>query len=194
MKRQLAPSNSVVPCPVVLVSVKGPSRPNIITLSWVANVCSEPPTVAIAIRQKRYSHDLVKNAGDFVVNVPSADLIKAAKLCGTKSGRDIDKFAEAHLTAEPSTKVTSPMIKECIINIECKTKQVITLGSHDLFLAEAVAVHVDETVLDKKGGFDAAKAKLFTFLPQTGDYWQLGEQLKESAPDRQIKGKTAGHR
>ncbi|RDE16982.1 MAG: flavin reductase family protein [Candidatus Thorarchaeota archaeon] len=192
MKRQLEPSNSITPCPAILLSVKGPTRPNIITLAWVANVCSEPPTVVVGIRPKRYSHALVKDAGDFVINIPSADLIDATRLCGTKSGKDIDKFAEAHLTAEPSTKITSPMIKECIINIECKTKQVITLGSHDLFIAEVVAVHMDESVMDKKGEFDAAKAKLFTFLPQTGDYWELGGQILESAPVRKTKTKTRG--
>jgi flavin reductase (DIM6/NTAB) family NADH-FMN oxidoreductase RutF len=148
--------------------------------------------VVVGIRPKRYSHDLVKDAGDFVINIPSTDLIEATRLCGTKSGKDTDKFAEAHLTAEPSTKITSPMIKECIINIECKTKQVITLGSHDLFIAEVVAVHMDESVMDKKGEFDAAKAKLFTFVPQTGDYWELGKQIQESAPVRKTKAKTRG--
>lgn len=193
MKRQLEPCNSILPCPAILLSVRGPTRPNIITLSWVANVCSQPPTVAVGIRPRRYSHDLVKDAGDFVVNIPSADLIEATKLCGTKSGKDIDKFAEAHLTAEPSTKITSPMIKECIINIECKTKQVVTLGSHDLFIAEVLAVHVDESVLDKKGNFDAAKARLFAFLPLSEDYWALGEPLRESTPDRPTKAKMRGH-
>ncbi|RDE13328.1 MAG: flavin reductase family protein [Candidatus Thorarchaeota archaeon] len=194
MKRQLEPSNSVVPCPAVLVSVRGPDRPNIITLAWAANVCSEPPTVVVGIRPRRYSHGLVKEAGDFVVNIPSADLLEATKLCGTKSGRDMDKFAVSHLTAEPSTKVTSPMIKECPINIECKTKQVITLGSHDLFIAEVVAVHIDESVLDEKGNFDAAKAKLFAFLPLTGDYWALGEALRESPPAGSATTKRRGRR
>ncbi len=192
MKRQLEPSNSLVPCPAVLVSVRGTDRPNIITLAWAANVCSEPPTVVVGIRPRRYSHGLVKEAGDFVVNIPSVDLIEATKMCGAKSGRDTDKFAVCHLTAEPSAKVTSPMIKECPINIECKTKQVITLGSHDLFIAEVVAVHIDESVLDEKGNFDAAKAKLFTFLPLTGDYWALGKPVRESPPARSAATKRRG--
>jgi len=192
MKRQLGPSNSILPCPAILLSVKGPDRPNIITLSWVANVCSEPPTVVVGIRPRRYSHNLVKNTGDFVVNIPSADLIEATRLCGTKSGKDIDKFTAAHLTAEPSTKVVSPMIKECPINIECRTKQVISLGSHDLFIAEVVAVHIDDSMLDKKGDFDAAKAKLFTFLPLTGDYWTLGEPLRETVPEHRTTSKARG--
>jgi len=191
MKRQLEPSNSILPCPAILLSVKGPNRPNIITLSWVANVCSEPPTVVVGIRPRRYSHELVKDAGDFVVNIPSADLIEVTRLCGTESGRDMDKFAASHLTAKPSTKITSPMIKECPINIECKTRQVIALGSHDLFIAEVVAVHIDDSVLDKEGDFDAAKAKLFTFLPLTGEYWTLGKPLHESTtePPKQTKAR-----
>lgn len=134
----------------------------------------------------------MKNTGDFVVNIPSADLIEATRLCGTKSGKDIDKFAAAHLTAEPSTKVTSPMIKECPINIECRTKQVISLGSHDLFIGEVVAVHIDDSMLDKKGSFDAAKARLFTFLPLTGEYWALGEPLPETVSERQPSTKARG--
>lgn len=177
MKKKIRPTTSVVPCPVVLLSVAGSPKPNIITLSWVANVCSEPPTVAVGIRPSRYSHALVKDAGDFVLNIPSKDLLDASMFCGTKSGKEYDKFAECDITAIKASKVASPMIKECPINIECETRQIVNLGAHDLFIAEVVAVHVDECVLNDLGRFSPEKTVLFTYLPLSGQYWSLGERI-----------------
>jgi len=171
------PGTVLVPCPVVLLSVAGEDRPNIITLSWVANVCSKPPTVVAGIRPERYSYNLVKDAGEFVLNIPSSEQIEGTEFAGTKSGRDYDKFVEGGFTPEPATKVKAPMIKECPINIECKTTQIIPLGAHDLFVAEVVAVHVDESTLNEKGRFDASKTSLFTYLPLNGQYWTLGKQI-----------------
>ncbi|MFW9798636.1 MAG: flavin reductase family protein [Candidatus Thorarchaeota archaeon] len=176
MKRQLNPGTAVVPCPVVLLSVAGEVKPNIITLSWVANVCSKPPTVVVGIRSERHSYGLVKKAGEFVLNIPSLEQFAGTEFAGTKSGRDHDKFAECGFTPEPATKVSAPMIKECPINIECKTNQVIPLGTHDLFVAEVVAVHIDESTLTEKGRFDASKTSLFTYLSLNGQYWTLGRQ------------------
>ena len=178
MKREKNPSTAVVPCPVVLLSVRGAKTPNIITLSWVANVCSKPPTVVVGIRPERYSYDMVKEAGEFVLNIPSADLLEESIFAGTKSGRDHDKFSESGLTATKASKIDAPMIDECPINIECKTKQVISLGAHDLFIAEVLAVHIDESVLDERGRFDASKTTLFTYLPLSAEYWSLGEKLE----------------
>jgi flavin reductase (DIM6/NTAB) family NADH-FMN oxidoreductase RutF len=177
MKRQINPRTAIVPCPVVLLSVAGKDRPNIITLSWVANVCSEPSTVVAGIRPKRHSYNLVKEAGEFVLNIPSSEQIEGTKFAGTKSGRDHDKFAECGFTPVPAEKVSAPMIDECPINIECRTTQVIPLGSHDLFVAEVVAVHIDESALDDKGRFDASKTSLFTYLSMSGQYWALGERI-----------------
>ncbi len=177
MKREFKPSTALVPCPVVLLSVTGEEKPNIITLSWAANVCSKPPTIAVGIRPNRYSHKMVQEAGDFVLNLPSAKQIEATVFSGTKSGREFDKFAECGFTAAKSSKVTSPMIEECPINIECKTTQIVGLGSHDLFIAEVVAVHIDESVLGENGRLDPAKVQLFTYLPLIGKYWTLGDQL-----------------
>jgi len=177
MKREFKPSTALVPCPVVLLSVTGEEKPNIITLSWAANVCSEPPTIAVGIRPNRYSHKMVQEAGDFVLNLPSAKQIEATVFSGTKSGREFDKFAECGFTAAKASKVTSPMIEECPINIECKTTQIVGLGSHDLFIAEVVAVHIDESVLGENGRLDPAKVQLFTYLPLIGKYWTLGDQL-----------------
>jgi flavin reductase (DIM6/NTAB) family NADH-FMN oxidoreductase RutF len=171
------PGTAIVPCPVVLLSVAGEDRPNIITLSWVANVCSKPPTIVAGIRPERHSYNLVKKAGEFVLNIPSIELIEGTEFAGTKSGRDFDKFAECGFTTEPAIKVNAPMIKECPINIECKTTQVIPLGAHDLFIAEVVAIHVNESALNEKGRFDASKTSLFTYLPLNGQYWALGKQI-----------------
>lgn len=177
MKRQLNPRTAVVPCPVVLLSVAGEDRPNIITLSWVANVCSKPPTVVAGIRPERHSYDLVKEAGEFVLNIPSTEQIEGTKFAGSRSGREYDKFVEAGFTPEPATMVDAPMIKECPINIECRTTQIISLGAHDLFIAEVVAVHIDDSTLDEKGDFDASKITLFTYLPLNGEYWTLGMKI-----------------
>jgi len=166
-----------VPCPVVLLSVAGEDRPNIITLSWAANVCSKPPMIVVGIRPERHSYNLVKDAGEFVLNIPSSDQIEGTEFAGTKSGRDYDKFTEGGFTSEPAAKVNAPMVKECPINIECKTTQIIPLGSHDLFVAEVVAVHVNESTLNEKGRFDASKTSLFTYLPLNGQYWTLGKQI-----------------
>ena len=171
------PRTAIVPCPVVLLSVAGDGRPNVITLSWVANVCSKPPTIVAGIRPERYSYSLVKNTGEFVLNIPSVEQIEGTDLAGTKSGRDLDKFAECGFTPEPATKVKAPLIKECPINIECKVTQIIPLGAHDLFVAEVVAVHIEESTLDEKKQFDASKTSLFTYLPLNGQYWSLEKQI-----------------
>ena len=178
MKKEFKPFNSIVPCPVALLSVKGENGPNIITLSWVANVCSKPPMVVVGIRPSRHSYKLVQETGDFVLNIPSSDMLEAVKFAGTKSGRDYDKFEQLGLTPMPSKSITSPMIKECPLNIECKVTQTMNLGSHDLFIAEVLTVHLDELVLDaEKKNPEPASMKLFTYLPIVGEYWTLGEKI-----------------
>ncbi|NHI83131.1 MAG: flavin reductase family protein [Candidatus Thorarchaeota archaeon] len=177
MKKEIRPTTAIVPCPVVLLSVAGKNRPNIITLSWVANVCSKPPTVVVGIRPERHSHDMVREAGDFVLNIPSTKELEACKFAGTKSGREYDKFETCNLTPIPSSKVKSPMIEECPINVECKVRHVQNLGAHDLFIAEVVAVHLDKSILDTRESFDPSKMDLLTYLPLSGQYWSLGERL-----------------
>lgn len=178
MKREIKPTTALVPCPVVLLSVSGPDRPNIITLSWAANVCSSPPTMVVGIRPERYSHDLVKTAGEFVLNIPSAELIEGTVFAGTKSGRNYDKFSECGFTPESASKIKQPMIKECPINIECRIRNIVPLGVHDLFIVDVLSVHIDESVLSENGKFDASKTNLFTYLPLNGQYWALGEKLR----------------
>ena len=111
------------------------------------------------------------------MNIPSTKQFEGVEFAGTKSGREYDKFAEAGFTSEPAAKINAPMIKECPINIECKTTQIIPLGAHDLFVAEIVAIHVDESLLDEKGRFDASKTTLFTYITLNGQYWTLGNKI-----------------
>ena len=178
MKKELKPFTALVPCPVVLLSVRGESHPNIITLSWAANICSKPPSIAVGIRPERFSYDLVKNAGEFVVNIPSVHQYEAAVFCGTKSGKAHDKFTECDLTAVPASKIDAPMIGECPINLECKTTNIVGVGAHDLFIAEIVAVHMDDTIISEGNRMDVEKSALFTYLPTTGEYWSLGSKIE----------------
>jgi flavin reductase (DIM6/NTAB) family NADH-FMN oxidoreductase RutF len=174
------PCNSMVPNSIALLSVSGEDRPNIITISLVSILSSHPPIVALGMRSSRYSYELVKAAGDFVLNIPSADMVSAVKLAGAKSGRDCDKFAESGLTPIPSTGITSPMIDECPINIECKLIQVMNMkSSHDIIFAEIVSTHLDESILDtEKNKFDPSKIRLLSYFPMVGEYWTLSEKVQ----------------
>lgn len=176
MKREKRPSEALYPVPAVMVSCIGnDGKPNIITLAWVGVLCSSPPTIGISIRPGRYSHGLIDETGEFVVNVPGSDLIRELDLCGVVSGRDVDKFKAAGLTPVPASKVKAPLIEECPTNIECKVRNKIHLGSHDLFLGEVVAVHHDEETLGLDGGIDYNKAKPIVY--NLGEYWSLGEKV-----------------
>ncbi|BCV25940.1 flavin reductase family protein [Gelria sp. Kuro-4] len=171
MKKQLTPQTLLYPVPVVLVSCGGLAGPkNIVTLAWAGVVNSTPPMVGIGVRPSRYSHELISQTGEFVVNIPRADQLKAVEVCGSTSGRTSDKFAATGLTAVPAQKVKAPLIAECPVNLECRVQQVVKLPSHDLFLAEIVAVHADETVLDARGRIDPAKARPLAYC--NGQYWQ----------------------
>lgn len=168
-----------MPCPAALISVGDETEKNIITLSWIANLCSRPPRMGIGIVPKRHSYGLLKRIGDFVINIPSKEHIEAVVICGTKSGRAIDKFDVTGFTPMPSTQITSPMIAECPLNIECKIWKVIEVGSHHLFIGDVVAAHIDDYVLDEKGEPDLAKMKLITYNPLVGQYWAVNEYLRE---------------
>ena len=143
-KLQDSPSSALYPNPVMLVSSSYEGKESIITLAWGGTCCSSPPTVGVAIRKNRFSYDLIANSKEFVVNIPTAKMLEEVELCGTKSGRDIDKWKESKFTKKQGSVVKTPMIKECPVSLECKLKQIVELGSHDLFLGEVVALHLDE--------------------------------------------------
>lgn len=164
------------PIPAVMVSCqRGDERPNIITVAWAGNVCSTPAMLSISVRKQRYSYDIIKETGEFVVNLTSGKLTKACDWCGVRSGRDYDKFKEMNLTPQPSTKISAPGIAESPVNIECKVHSCIELGTHDLFIAEVLCVTVDDKFMDDKGRFDLGKADLVAY--SHGEYFSLGEKL-----------------
>lgn len=176
MSRQVWKGSTLLnPKPPVLVSCGSPDKPNLITVGWTGTICTQPPMLSISVRPERYSHHLIKESGEFVVNLPTESLVRAIDWCGVKSGRDVDKFAAMHLTAAPAAKVGTVLVEESPVNLECKVTQVIPLGSHDLFLAECVAVDVDEQLLDESGKLCLNKAKLIVY--SHGDYLALGRKL-----------------
>lgn len=177
MRKILAkPAPVLYPVPAVLVTCGDcDGVKNIITLAWVGTVCSNPPMVAISVRPERFSHPLLKETREFVVNLPTSDLAEVTDYCGVASGRDGDKFTTARLTPVRGSQVKAPLLAECPVNLECKVKNIIPLGSHDLFLAEIVAVHMDEAVLGSNASLDLAKALPLVY--GDGQYWKLGDRI-----------------
>lgn len=171
------PSEALYPVPVVLVTStdKRNTTANIITIAWCGIVCSVPPLLSVSIRPERYSHNLIKETGDFAINIPTADILKATDLCGARSGRDIDKFKAFSLTRIPSSKISAPIIKECPVNIECRLVNTLSLGTHDMFIGKVVAVNVDEDIVDEKGKIYYEKAGPFVYTQ--GEYWSLGKKI-----------------
>ncbi len=170
------PGNMLYPLPVVMVSLADrDGRPNIITLAWVGTVCTNPPMVSISVRPERYSYPILKETGEFVINLTTKELAFATDYCGVKSGREVDKFKEMGLTPIPADEVKAPMIQESPVNIECKVRQILPLGSHDMFLADVVAVHADEKYMDEKHKFHLEKADPIIY--SHGSYFGCGELL-----------------
>ncbi len=170
------PGNMLYPLPVVMVSVADENgKPNIITVAWAGTVCSNPPMVSISVRPERYSYDILKKTGEFVLNLTTRELVYATDYCGVKSGRDVDKFKEMGLTAVAADQVKAPLIQESPVNIECRATQVLPLGSHDMFLAEVVAVHADERYMDANHKFHLDRAEPVVY--SHGTYYACGEAL-----------------
>ena len=172
--KTLTPGAMLCPVPAVMVSCASPNdRPNIITIAWAGTVCSQPPMLSISVRKERFSHHILAESGDFAVNLVGEDQLRAADLCGVKSGRDIDKFAACGLTAVPVPELAfAPAIAECPLYLACKTQQVIELGSHDLFIAAIVGMGVREDLMDDKGRIDLQRARLVAY--NHGVYQSLG--------------------
>ncbi|HSM90847.1 MAG TPA: flavin reductase family protein [Desulfobacterales bacterium] len=176
-KKSWKPGNMLSPVPVVLVSCGGirDTKPNLITIAWIGSVCSDPPMLSISVRPERYSHDIIKATGEFVVNVPSADQAGTTDWCGVVSGRDADKFSATGLTPAPALKVGCPIVAECPLNIECRVKKSLQLGSHTLFLAQVVSVQVNAALVDERGRLNLQKAGLIAYAH--GHYFALGRHL-----------------
>lgn len=175
-KQVWKPSTILNPVPVVMVTCADKDgKPNIITLAWAGTVNSEPPMLSISVRKERFSSNLIKEKGQFAVNLVTRELTFATDYCGVKSGRDIDKFKEAKLTPEKASAIDVPIIKESPVNIECKVKDIIELGSHDMFIGEIIAVDIDEKLMDEKGKLCLEKAGLVCY--SHGEYWGLEKSL-----------------
>ena len=175
-KQTWKPGTLLAPVPVVMVTCQDENnKPNIITIGWVGTICSEPPMVSISVRPSRHSYKIIKESGEFVINIPSKKLAKETDLCGVISGCKYDKFHESGLTPSKSNIVKAPIIAECPINLECKVKQEIPLGSHNMFIAEIVSVQVSKDLIDNNGKFMTDKANLLGYAH--GAYVPLGKQI-----------------
>jgi flavin reductase (DIM6/NTAB) family NADH-FMN oxidoreductase RutF len=170
------PGNMLYPLPAVMVSCQRlGEKPNIITIGWAATICSSPAMLSISIRPERHSYNIIKETGEFVVNITTKKLARATDYCGVKSGRNVDKFKEMHLTPGKSKIISAPFIEESPVNIECKVKDIISLGSHDMFIAEVVGVDVSSEHMDKSGKFQLNKTDLLAY--SHGEYFCLGEKM-----------------
>ena len=163
------------PIPPVLVSCGTPEAPNVFTVAWAGIVNTHPPRVSISVRPSRHSYGLIQESGAFVINLPTTALARAVDWCGVKSGRDVNKFEAMGLTALPASQVGCPLVGESPVNLECKVFQQIPLGTHDLFLADVVAVNVSENLLDAAGKLHLERAGLLAYAH--GQYYSLGEEL-----------------
>lgn len=171
------PGTMIYPVPAVMVTCgDNPKNYNIITIAWTGTINSDPPMAYISVRKSRHSHKLISDSGEFVINLTTKDLAKATDWCGVKSGSKFNKFKEMNLTPVVGSIVKAPLIDESPINIECKVFEVKELGTHDMFLAEVVAVNADEKYLDPKtGAFDLSKANPIAY--SHGHYYELGEKI-----------------
>lgn len=176
-KQVWKPGNMLYPLPAVMVSVGDKNgESNIITVAWTGTVCSDPAMLYVSVRPERYSHHMIEETGEFVVNLTTEDLVRATDYCGVRSGKDVDKWKEAGLTRGTADKLSyAPIIEECPVNLECKVTEVKKLGSHDMFLAEVVAVQIDEKYMDEKGKFCLNETGLMAY--SHGEYIGLGEKL-----------------
>ena len=175
-KINFKPGNMIYPLPAVMVScgdIDGES--NILTVAWTGTICTNPPMAYISVRPERHSYEMIKESGEFVINLTTESLIRATDYCGVKSGRDVDKWQECHLTKEKADTVKCPLIEESPVNIECKVKEIKELGSHHMFIADVTSVHVDEKYMDEKNSFHLNDSGLIAY--SHGTYFSLGRKL-----------------
>ena len=177
MAKQLwKPGNMIYPLPAVMVSVTdGEGNDNIITVAWTGTVCTNPAMAYISVRPSRYSYDMIRKTGEFVINLTTEKLAFATDFCGVRSGRDVDKFRKLNLTKEKAQFVSAPMIGEAPVSIECRVREVKELGSHDMFLADVLAVHADEAYMDKNNRFRLNDAGILVY--SHGEYLAGGRKV-----------------
>ena len=169
------PGTFLYPIPAVMVSCGTMEKSNIITVAWTGIINTNPAMVYISVRPTRYSYNLIKEQGEFVINLTTKDLVRATDWCGVKTGEKVDKFKEMKLHKEKAKFIKCPMIKESPVSVECKVKEIKELGSHTMFIAEVVAINVDEKYIDNKGAFDITKCDLMAYA--NGNYLAMGKKL-----------------
>ena len=174
-KQVWKPGTMVYPVPAVMVSCGNMEKSNILTVAWTGTICSEPAMTYISIRPERYSYNLIKESGEFVINLTTQNLAKATDWCGVRSGKDYDKFKEMNLTKEKASIVNCPLIKESPVSIECKVEEIKELGSHHMFIAKVLSVDVDEKYMDENGRFCFEKSLPIAY--SHGQYFALGELI-----------------
>lgn len=179
----------IYPIPAVMVSCGTMEESNIITVAWTGILNTNPAMCYISVRPERYSHDIIKENGEFAINLTTRQLAYATDWCGVKSGRDVDKFKEMKLTKEKANIISVPLIKESPVSVECKVKEIVPLGSHDMFVAEIVAIDADEKYIDEKGAFDISKCDLIAYA--NGGYYPLEKKIGKFGYSVQKKSKTA---
>ncbi|MCR5103215.1 MAG: flavin reductase family protein [Eubacterium sp.] len=190
-KQNWKAGNMLYPVPAVMVSCQRPGeKANIVTVAWAGTICSDPAMVSISVRSERYSHDIIQETGEFVINLVSTELTRACDWCGVRSGKDYDKFKELKLKKFKSDFMDTPAIDDSPVNIYCKVTKIEKLGSHDLFIAEVIGVTVDEKYMDEKGRFDLAAANLMAY--SHGEYFALGKKLGKFgySVKKNVKGKN----
>ena len=169
------PGTFLYPLPVVMVSCGTMEKSNIITVAWTGILNTNPSTVYIAVRPTRYSYQLIKEQGEFVINLTNKNLVRATDWCGVKTGSQVDKFKEMKLTKEKANFVKCPMIKESPVSVECKVREIQEMGSHHVFVADVLAINADKQYIDEKGAFDISKCDLIAYA--NGHYYALGKKL-----------------
>lgn len=169
------PGNFIYPIPAVMVSCGDMEKSNIITVAWTGVINTDPAMVSISIKPTRYSYHIIKETGEFVINLTTKKLAYATDWCGVKTGRHIDKFKEMHLTKGKAKFLSCPIIEESPVAIECKVKEIKQMGSHDMFIAEVLSIDADEKYIDAKGAFDIGKCDLIAYA--NGKYYELGKQV-----------------
>ena len=179
------------PVPAVLITSKKEKTINVFTAAWVGTACTKPPIITVSIRPERLSYDFIKSTKEFTVNLPTVKLVKTVDFCGVKSGRDIDKIKKCNLTLEAGTFIDVPSIKECPVSLECKVKQIIPLGSHELFIAEVIQVNVEKSLIHADGKIHFEEADLICY--SHGEYFSVDNnplgKFGYSVRKKSIKGK-----
>lgn len=168
-------STLLAPVPAALVTCGTVENPNALTIAWTGITCSNPPMTYISVRPERYSYELIKESGEFVINLTTASMIRGVDFCGVRSGRDTDKLAHCGFTVEEGSAVSAPILTQSPVSIECRVTQILPLGSHDMFLAEIVAVDVEESIVDEAGKLHLEKCGLAAYAH--GEYFQLGKKI-----------------